>query len=141
MKSSRNLDDLLPPVRARARAFLDACAAAGIDVLITSTLRDVEAQNALYAQGRTAPGKIVTNARGGDSWHNWGCAIDFVPMLNGKCQWNDLALFERCGELAEASGLLWAGRWTGQLREMAHCQFTGGLTLADFKAGKTLKEQ
>lgn len=141
MKSSRNLDDLLPPVRARARAFLDACAAAGIDVLITSTLRDVEAQNALYAQGRTAPGKIVTNARGGDSWHNWGCAIDFVPMLNGKCQWSDLALFRRCGEIAEANGLEWAGRWTGPLREMAHCQFTGGLTLADFKAGKTLKEQ
>ena len=102
MKSSRNLDDLLPPVRARARAFLDACAAAGIDVLITSTLRDVEAQNALYAQGRTAPGKIVTNARGGDSWHNWGCAIDFVPMLNGKCQWSDLALFRRCGEIGRS---------------------------------------
>jgi len=46
-------------------------------------------------------------------------------------------LFTKCGEIAESVGLEWAGRWT-KFKEMAHCQYTGGLTLADFQAGKTL---
>ena len=137
MLNSRNLDDLHPLVKAKAEAFVAACADAGIDVLITSTYRDAESQNALYAQGRTLPGKRVTNAKAGQSWHNWRCAFDFVPLVAGKAQWNDSALFKRCGELAESVGLEWAGRWT-RFKEMAHCQYTGGLTLADFQAGRVL---
>lgn len=137
MINSRNLDDLLPAVQIMAKAFLAACAAHGIEVLITSTYRDGESQDALYAQGRTAPGQRVTNAKAGQSWHNWRCAFDFVPLVNGKAQWNDPALFLRCGKLAESVGLEWAGRWKS-FPELAHCQYTGGLTLADFQAGKTL---
>lgn len=138
MLNSRKLEDLHPAVENLARAFVVKCAAAGVDVLITSTYRDHASQAALFAQGRTAPGKIVTNARPGQSWHNWRCAFDFVPLVNGKAQWNDAATFERCGRIAEAVGLEWAGRWK-RFRELAHCQYTGGLTLADFQAGKTLK--
>lgn len=138
MISSRLLTDLLPPVQALCQAFIDACAAQGIDVLITSTYRDHESQNALYAQGRTAPGAKVTNARGGESFHNWRVAFDFVPLVGGKARWDDLLLFKRCGEIAESVGLEWAGRWV-TFRELAHCQYTGGLTLADFRAGKTLE--
>lgn len=138
MKTSRDLADLLPVVAAKASAFVTACRAAGIDVLITSTLRDNAAQDALYAQGRTKPGKVVTNARAGQSWHNYGCAFDFVPIINGKAAWADLALFERCGVIAESCGLEWAGRWTGRMREMAHCQFTRGKTLAQLQAGEVI---
>lgn len=138
MINSRDLKDLHPKVAALCRRFIDACKAQGIDVLITSTYRDAESQSALYAQGRTTPGKIVTNAKAGQSWHNWRCAFDFVPIVNGKAQWNDTASFERCGQIAESLGLEWAGRWT-RFRELAHCQFTGGLMLADFQAGKTLE--
>jgi peptidoglycan L-alanyl-D-glutamate endopeptidase CwlK len=138
MINSRKLEDLHPKIAAKAQAFRDACAAQGIDALITSTYRDNESQAAIYAQGRTAPGSIVTNARPGESWHNWRCAFDFVPIVGGKCQWKDSDLFTRCGVIAESVGLEWAGRWTGKLREAAHCQYTGGLTLADFRAGKTL---
>ena len=137
MLNSRNLDDLHPLVKAKAEAFVAACADAGIDVLITSTYRDAESQNALYAQGRTLPGKRVTNAKAGQSWHNWRCAFDFVPIVTGKAQWNDTNTFERCGEIAESVGLEWAGRWT-RFKELAHCQYTGGLTLADFQAGRVL---
>lgn len=137
MINSRNPNDLLPPAKAKAEAFVKACAAQGIDVLITSTYRDAESQNALYAQGRTAPGARVTNAKAGQSWHNWRCAFDFVPIVNGKAQWADLATFSRCGKIAEEVGLEWAGRWVS-FKEFAHCQFTNGLTLADFQAGKTL---
>jgi peptidoglycan LD-endopeptidase CwlK len=138
MINSRDLNDLHPRVAVLCQQFINLCKAQGIDVLVTSTYRDAESQNALYAQGRTTPGKIVTNAKAGQSWHNWRCAFDFVPIVNGKAQWNDTATFERCGKIAESLGLEWAGRWT-RFRELAHCQFTGGLTLADFQAGKTLE--
>lgn len=144
MKNSRALDDLLPPVRHRAQAFVDACKQAGIDILITSTFRDLESQAALYAQGRTAPGKRVTNAKPGHSYHNWRVAFDVVPLRAGKPVWNttgaDGKLWEQIGNLGEAVGLEWAGRWT-RFREYAHFQFTGGLTLAQLAAGEVPQEE
>lgn len=135
MINSRNLKDLLPIVEVKALAFIDKCKAEGIDVIITSTLRDNEAQDALYAQGRTRVGAIVTNAKAGQSLHNFGCAFDFVPVINGKAQWNDIKNFEKCGVIAESCGLEWAGRWT-KFKELAHCQYTGRLTLAELQNGK-----
>jgi peptidoglycan L-alanyl-D-glutamate endopeptidase CwlK len=137
MINSRKLEDLHPKVKTLCENFVKTCAKVGIDVIITSTYRDGESQNALYAQGRTTPGKIVTNAKAGQSFHNWRVAFDFVPVVNGKAQWNDTALFTKCGQIAEALGLEWAGRWT-RFREMPHCQYTGGLSLQDFQQGKTL---
>jgi peptidoglycan L-alanyl-D-glutamate endopeptidase CwlK len=132
MVNSRNLDDLKPEVKALALKFIGACASAGIDVLITSTFRDYESQTALYAQGRTSPGSIVTNAKAGQSYHNFRVAFDFVPIKNGKAMWSDTKTFTRCGEIAESVGLEWAGRWKS-FRELAHCQYTGGKTLAQLQ--------
>ena len=137
MINSRKLEDLHPKVKLLCERFVASCAKQNIDVLITSTYRDGESQNALYAQGRTAPGKIVTKAKADQSFHNWKCAFDFVPIVNGKAQWNDTALFTKCGEIAEAVGLEWAGRWK-TFKELAHCQYTNGLTLQDFQQGKSL---
>jgi peptidoglycan L-alanyl-D-glutamate endopeptidase CwlK len=137
MINSRKIEDLHPTVKAMCQAFLDECDKAGIDVLITSTYRDKESQAALYAQGRTAPGKKVTNAKPGYSFHNWRVAFDFVPIIHGKAQWSNDKLFIQCGEIAEKVGLEWAGRWRN-FRELAHCQYTCGLKLSDFQAGKTL---
>lgn len=136
MINSRSLSDLHPKVAAMCSEFINRCKAENIDVIITSTYRDAASQNELYAQGRTKPGRKVTNAKAGQSFHNWRCAFDFCPIVNGKCQWNDAALFIRCGEIAESVGLEWAGRWK-KMKELAHCQYTGGLSLADFQAGKT----
>jgi len=136
MINSRKLEDLHPKVKLLCERFVASCAKQNIDVLITSTYRDGESQNALYAQGRTAPGKIITKAKAGQSFHNWKCAFDFVPIVNGKAQWNDTALFTKCGEIAEAVGLEWAGRWK-TFKELAHCQYTNGLTLQDFQQGKS----
>jgi peptidoglycan L-alanyl-D-glutamate endopeptidase CwlK len=135
MINSRSLVDLNPKVADLCRQFIEHCAAAGIDVLITSTYRDNESQDALYALGRTQAGARVTNARGGQSWHNYGVAFDFVPIVHGKAVYSDTRAFERCGVIAESIGLEWAGRWTG-FKEMAHCQYTGGLTLSDLASGK-----
>ena len=138
MINSRDLKDLVEPAQTRARAFIAACKKQGIDVLITSTYRDYESQNALYAQGRTKAGKRVTNAKGGQSWHNFKCAFDFVPLVNGKAQWNDLRAFRKCGEIAESVGLGWAGRWKS-FPEVADCQCIGGNTLAQLRAGAVVK--
>jgi peptidoglycan L-alanyl-D-glutamate endopeptidase CwlK len=139
---SRQLEDLVPAAQQRAQALVKAAKDAGIDFLVTSTYRSNEEQAALYAQGRTKPGAIVTNARPGDSYHNWRCAFDVVPLRNGKPVWGtsgpDGDLWRKIGEMGEAVGLEWAGRWTGKLREMAHFQYTGGLTLAQLKAGKEI---
>ena len=137
MINSRSLSDLNPKVAAMCSEFISLCKVAGIDVIITSTYRDAESQNELYAQGRTKPGKKVTNAKAGQSYHNWRVAFDFVPIVNGKAIWNDNSLFIKCGEIAENVGLEWAGRWV-KFKELAHCQYTGGLKLADFQAGKTI---
>jgi len=137
MINSRKVEDLHPKVADLCRKFINACYKEGINVLITSTYRDHESQDALYAQGRTTPGRKVTNARAGSSWHNWRCAFDFVPIVNGKAMWDDHRTFMRCGEIAESVGLEWAGRWKS-MKELAHCQWTGGLTLADLQAGKKL---
>jgi len=139
MINSRSLTELHPATQRRAVAFIDACQKDSIEVLITSTYRDAESQAALYAQGRTAAGNRVTNAKPGQSWHNWRLAFDFVPIVNGKAQWDDLGLFFRCGRIAESVGLEWAGRWK-TFPEQAHCQFTAGLSLADLQAGKVLPE-
>ena len=144
MQNSRSLNDLHPKVKAMAEKFIDSCKKEGIDILVTSTYRDAESQNELYAQGRTKPGSKVTNAKAGQSWHNYRLAFDVVPLRNGKPVWNtsgsvDGKLWARIGVLGKLAGLQWAGDWTGSLKEMAHFQYTGGLTLADLQAGKQLK--
>lgn len=138
MINSRSLDDLLPIVEEKAKAFIAKCADLGIDLLITSTYRDGESQNAIYAQGRTKPGVRVTNAKAGQSFHNYRCAFDWVPIVNGKAQWDDVKTFKRCGDIAKSVGLEWAGDWKS-FPEMAHCQYTGGLTLQDLLNGKEIR--
>lgn len=137
MINSRSLDELDPIVKEKAEAFLEKCKESGIKVIITSTYRDHEYQNDLYAQGRSKPGRRVTSAKGGQSFHNWRVAFDFVPVINGSASWNNEALFIQCGEIAESLGLEWGGRWK-KFQDSPHCQYTGGLTLADFQNGKTL---
>ncbi|MEO8021055.1 M15 family metallopeptidase [Polaromonas sp.] len=154
MKNSRSLDDLNPETKLRFQSMLARCAADpwfvrnGITVLVTSTLRDGESQNALYAQGRTKPGKIVTNAQAGYSWHNFACAGDVVPLRNGIAIWgtkgdgidedptddhtDDLEVWERVAAHGEAAGLEWAGRWR-TFKEFAHFQYTGGLSMEQMR--------
>jgi len=138
MVNSRKIDDLLPVVQSRVRKFLELCHENDIDLLITSTFRDNESQNALYAQGRTAPGKIVTNAKAGESWHNYRCAVDVVPLRNGKPVWDGKdSVWQTVGELGKQAGLEWAGDWK-KFKELAHFQYTGGKTMAQLRMGEVI---
>lgn len=59
----------------------------GIHPLITETYRSFEESDKLYAQGRTAPGKIVSNSKAGQSYHNYSVALDFALIANGEMSW------------------------------------------------------
>ena len=134
MINSRSLDDLVPPAKQRAQAFVEAAKAKGIDLLVTSTYRDNESQDALYAQGRTTPGNVITRAKAGQSWHNYRCALDVVPLVNGKAIWDDQAMWKQVGEIGKSCGLEWAGDWV-TFKEYPHFQYTGGMTLAQLQQG------
>lgn len=141
MINSRSIADLHPIVREKAMLFLPAVHKAGYEIIITSTYRDNEAQTALYAIGRTKPGVKVTNAKAGESFHNYRLAFDIVPVRYGKLVWgttgDDLVLWKNIAKIGKEYGLNWAGDWES-FREFPHFQYTGGLALAKLKAGETL---
>lgn len=130
--NSRDLNELNPETQKRAREFLRSAKEAGFDVLVTSTFRNAASQEWIYSQGRTRPGTIVTRARAGFSWHNFRCAFDIVPLVNGNPDWNDLRKFKQLGAIGEACGLEWGGSWAS-FKDYPHFQYTGGLTLAGFR--------
>jgi len=133
---------MLYVVQSHVHEFLSKCENEGINVLIYCTKRERSEQEAEYAKGRTKPGKIVTYAPPGCSFHEYGVAFDHVPILNGRLVWEDgltpeeEKLWTRCGEIAESCGFTWGGRWAGRKRDMPHCQYTQGMTIQDFIAGK-----
>lgn len=137
MINSRDPLELLPHVADKLHKFVDACEEQGIDVLITSTYRDDESQAEIFARGRTAPGPRVTNAAPGRSMHNHRVAFDFVPIVNGKCVWNDDHLWAQCGMIGEKLGLEWGGSWQS-FPDKPHMQDTGGKTIAQFLADRAL---
>lgn len=126
--SSKNLDDLTQSVRQSAIVHKQLCKEQGIELLIYCTLRSNEEQNELYQIGRKKPGKIVTNARAGESAHNpdelgQSNAYDCCPMIGGKPIWDEKnPAWAIVGKAGEEAGLSWAGRWTGKLKESAHFQ-------------------
>jgi peptidoglycan L-alanyl-D-glutamate endopeptidase CwlK len=129
-RSAANIATLLPYAQSKAREWLLKCLEAGINVKIITGTRSYKEQDALYAQGRTAPGRKVTNARAGYSWHNFGVAWDFVVFdANGQPQWES-PLMEKCGKIAESLGHEWGGRWTSP-QDTPHVTVKMGCTLAD----------
>ncbi len=130
-----NLNLLKPKVKSLALELQKKSQDVGIDIIFTSTLRTKVAQDALYARGRTTPGKIVTNAKGGESLHNFGVAFDICPVLHGKAVWNDAALFNKVGKIGKEIGLEWGGDFA-KFPDRPHFQFCGGYALKDFQNGK-----
>jgi hypothetical protein len=109
----RDLDKLEPAFRERLQNAIGAATLAGLMPIVTETIRTVERQRELYAQGRTAPGKIVTQCDGVSkrSRHQSGEAADVCPRVDGRIDWTRRDLFDRWGSIAEASGLVWGGRF------------------------------
>ncbi len=119
------------PFLQEVEAFL---APKNVRVEVISGLRSWSAQATLYAQGRTKPGRIVTKARPGSSWHNYGLAIDLGLFREGIYLDSAQpglanALYADIGWIAAKHGIEWAGTWKS-FTETPHFQTTFGLTLA-----------
>lgn len=90
-------------------AFVAECAKQGLNVGISQTWRSKTEQDALYAQGRTRSGSIVTNCRYPYSPHNWGVAFD-IYRNDGKGAYYDKdGWFRKCGQVGKKLGLFWGG--------------------------------
>jgi peptidoglycan L-alanyl-D-glutamate endopeptidase CwlK len=110
-------------------------------VRFTHTLRTIAEQDALYAQGRTTPGKKVTNAKGGQSYHNFGMAIDICLIIDGKeASWDISKDFDKDGisdwmeivTIFKSRGWEWGGDFKS-IKDAPHFQKTFGFTTTKLK--------
>lgn len=85
---------------------------AGLNVGIFHGYRSHEQQRNLYAKGRTRPGRIVTRAQAGHSWHNFGLASDIVFYTKkGNWSWAEKHNWKKLGVIGKSIGLKWGGDW------------------------------
>jgi peptidoglycan LD-endopeptidase CwlK len=92
----------------------------GVHPFITQTRRTFEEQAHLYAQGRTAPGQIVTYAKPGQSYHNWDLALDFVLLIGGKMIWKVDENWMKVVNIFKAHGFEAGIDWAGKKKDAPH---------------------
>lgn len=136
--ADRDLYHLHPKVAAAAKAAIEECHDAGMNLLVTCTYRSGEEQNELYEQGRSKPGPKVTNAKAGQSFHQYRLALDLYPMINGKPDFSGKhPWWPKIAAIFKRHGFEWGYDWP-RFKEMPHFQFTGGKPLSYYQAGGSL---
>lgn len=136
--------ELHPLVAQRTDQLVEEAQAKGIQVLITSGFRSEDEQDVIYAQGRSLEGSIVTHAKGGESYHNYGLAVDFALLdsggaaiwdmtydgnNNGSSDWMEVV------ELAKRLEFSWGGDWE-RFPDYPHLQMDFGLSIRELMRGK-----
>ncbi|TWT04228.1 M15 family metallopeptidase [Planococcus sp. CPCC 101016] len=140
----RTLPSSLHPIVEEKRDQLVAEAAEiGIDVVITDGYRSPEEQDILHSQGRSMSGNVVTYAEGGESYHNYGLAIDYALRLddgsvvwditrddngNGESDWFEVA------DIGKKLGFDWGGDWQ-RFKDYPHLEMTFGLSIRELQQG------
>ena len=119
MRAIRDINRLKPNAKIACEMFLAEAKRQGLAVVVTETLRTKERQAELYAQGRTAPGKIVTWTK--NSRHQSGLAWDVCKNKKGE-EYSDIGFFEALGAIAKSLGITWGGDWEKQ--DMPHFEVT-----------------
>lgn len=139
--ASREISHLHPHMQVKAEEFQNRCLERGVHVLIYCTYRSGKEQDILYAMGRTTKsnvgvsilrplGKIVTNAKAGQSAHNFTLngrpaskAWDCCPTIGGKPIWDGKhPHWQIMGQVAAELGLEWYGAPGSKFKEQAHFQ-------------------
>ncbi|CAG0933335.1 Peptidoglycan L-alanyl-D-glutamate endopeptidase CwlK [Thermoflexales bacterium] len=121
---------LHPSLQAKAQALIENAHKKGLNIFVFQGLRTIAEQDALYAQGRTTKGSIVTNAKGGESYHNYGVALDVV--FHGAEPWGEKHDWQALGAAGKEAGLEWGGDWAKFL-DRPHFQLPG-LKLSQLQA-------
>jgi len=115
-----DLNSLHPYFRDRVHELINACKAQGIELAVVESFRTHAKQSEYFGMGRK-----YTRSKGGKSKHQYGLAVDVVPVVDGVAQWDDIRLWRRIGVIGERMGLRWGGRWKAPY-DPAHFEWTGG---------------
>jgi LAS superfamily LD-carboxypeptidase LdcB len=123
--SEQRLGAVNPELARRIRLLIAAMLAHGVVVEVVQGFRTFAEQDALFAQGRTRPGPVVTRARGGQSNHNYKLACDLCPFVNGQPNWNAPdAIWKQIADEAEKLGLEAGYHWK-KFQDKPHVQLPG----------------
>ena len=130
--SDKRIQSLHPAIRMAATSFIKDANENSPNTLIrvAQGFRTYAEQDALYAQGRTTGGSIVTKAQGGFSNHNFGLAFDIVGVTNGKLDYN--LDWKSLSTLGNSKGFEWGGEW--KFKDMPHFQMLFGNSLKELRA-------
>lgn len=116
-----DLDALHPHFHEKINQLISICKNKGIELAIVESYRSSAKQNEYKALG-----KKYTKASGGHSKHQYGLAVDLVPVINSVPQWDNARLWKKVGAIGEQLGLRWGGRWR-TLYDPGHFEWSGGL--------------
>lgn len=113
----------------------------GVTMRCTETVRSVERQKTLFAQGRTEPGPIVTWSKPGYSMHNYFCAFDscfdgrdpYLDILAREDAVKAAQLWNNFGQECRNIGLTWGGDFQDEKKDRPHAQLTYGLKLSELQ--------
>lgn len=124
-----DLKALHPYFRDRITQLMALCKEKGIELAVVESYRTRSKQAEYFSMGRK-----YTRSAGGKSKHQYGLAVDLVPIINGEAQWDDKVLWKKIGVIGESLGLRWGGRWRSPY-DPAHFEWTGGLATSELTTG------
>ncbi|MFZ2907280.1 MAG: M15 family metallopeptidase [Cyclobacteriaceae bacterium] len=125
-----DVNALHPYFRDKVQQLILICRSKGIDLAFVETYR-THAKQAEYK----GMGKKYTRSGAGKSKHQYGFAVDVVPMIGDSAVWHNPVLWRKVGMVGEKLGLRWGGRWRKPF-DPGHFEWTGGLNTADLSSGK-----
>lgn len=130
-KAERDLSRLYPDIKTRISKVLVDMKQHYKEMFVTEGFRSFERQNYLYAHGRTLEDtKIITNAKPGESFHNYGLAIDLafkdIEPWSAQHPWDDF------GRIAKSHGFLWGGNFTS-FKDRPHIQLGYGMSIDEIQ--------
>nr|WP_280157658.1 M15 family metallopeptidase [Priestia aryabhattai]MDH3135296.1 M15 family metallopeptidase [Priestia aryabhattai] len=132
LKDFSGATELHPVVEEKKNKLVQQANDQGISIVITEGFRSKEEQDKLYAKGRTEEGNIVTYSKGGQSYHNYGLAIDFaIRLKDGRVVWdmeydgnhNNQSDWMEVVDIAKGLEFEWGGDWQ-DFKDYPHLQMS-----------------
>jgi hypothetical protein len=124
-----DLESLHPYFRDKVAELIRVCKASGIALVVVETYRTPAKQAEYYSMG-----KKYTRTPGGKSRHQYGLAVDLVPVVDSAAVWNNDRLWRKIGVAGERLGLRWGGRWRTPY-DPAHFEWSDGSSIYQLAKG------